>query len=222
MKAIEPYIDIKDLERSILPALRDPKFGVIQRPFCFYGQCIQGTFGSFFLANMMPRVLGLKPAHIFIGAAIPPHFPIPNLSDPETLSQVFRLPKRLTDKNPLMYKLATNYFSDYIAQKDFPPVDVPITVFRGTKDPFVTEEHCRQWARYTTATCDYAEIPGATHIYQHKEEFAKAACEVINAKMSVLYKNKPTIDNLANAFGFPTLTTHAPPPIDSSGFCAFF
>lgn len=44
-------------------------------------------------------------------------------------------------KNPLMYKLSTQHFETYVNQKNNPPVDCPITVFRGTKDNFVTEEH---------------------------------------------------------------------------------
>eukprot|EP01105_Mastigella_eilhardi_P017547 TRINITY_DN4032_c0_g1_i1.p1 TRINITY_DN4032_c0_g1~~TRINITY_DN4032_c0_g1_i1.p1 ORF type:complete len:365 (+),score=86.76 TRINITY_DN4032_c0_g1_i1:69-1097(+) len=207
LRSIEPYANMADLDHCVSATFDDPRFDLLKAPMCAYAQCIQGAFCANIMVDVLSR-MGRKPLHLFIGAAIPPHFPLPNFTEPEVLRKIFRLPKALVAKYPLMFKLATNSFPDYIKQAAMGehPHDVPITVFRGKRDPFITEDQSRQWARYTTGEFTYVEVPDAEHVFQHKDESAKFVMDYINAKLSTLTKHRKTLDTLGNAFGFPSPT----------------
>lgn len=167
----EPFTESGPLLGALTHALRP----VLDQPFVFFGHSC-GAELAYELAKTLRSRGRRQPEHLFLSARAAPD--APRLPDLHTLPDAeFRA--ELLALGGIDAEIAAD--EDVVAallpllRVDFglwerhrptpaPPLDVPITVLRGTADPRATEVAVRGWAAHTVARCTTRTYPGG-HFY---------------------------------------------------------
>jgi medium-chain acyl-[acyl-carrier-protein] hydrolase len=149
--------------------------------FAFYGHSM-GAWVAFELAQTLrERGLG-QPTHLYVGARRAPHLPDPlsalsPLSDDDFVAEVQHrygaIPERLLRSPGLLRIFLPALRADFALLDRYtcaerPPLDIPITAFRGLGDNTVDRAEVSAWRTHTAADFQLRQVPGG-HFF-HREE----------------------------------------------------
>lgn len=165
----EPRTSVEELVGEI----QQDFAGLTDKPFAFYGHSFGGIV-AFELARQMRRSGHLKPHHLFVGAARPPHRelshpPIHQLADREFAENVQSryggIPSAIYEDLETLAMFLPAMRADFTGYETYrfkpeAPLDVPITAFAGAGDTVVTFEAQREWALHTNSGFDINVLPG--------------------------------------------------------------
>lgn len=130
---------------------------IANRPLAIFGYSMGARIG-FELA----RARAQAPVHLFAAAAPAPHLPkrrrLGHLAEPALIAALRKMngiPGPVLDDREFLELLLPVVQNDLRAVEDHvgscePPLDVPITVFTGSRDEDVTPAEAEAWARCTT------------------------------------------------------------------------
>lgn len=149
-----PLTDFRQLVGRLHDAL--PPF--LDMPFAFFGHSM-GAYVAFELSKALD-VHGLAPEHLFLSGAGAPHLPerapIHGLPSRAFLTEVIRLngiPKEVMASAELLAYLLPILRADFTACERYSadharPLNCPLSVFGGTRDPRVSGERIAAWRDY--------------------------------------------------------------------------
>lgn len=184
-----PVTDCAELVRSLTDVLVDDARG---RTFALFGHSM-GALLSFEVARELrrrgapaPVLLGLSGWSSPRGGL--PHSRYSDLSDEEFLDAVRRLggmPQDVLDEPDLLRLVLPTLRADFSVAESHryrpePPLDLPVSVFGGTADPFTERRGLEEWQRETTAPVTVRHYPGK-HFYL--ADHADAVAEMFTADL---------------------------------------
>jgi medium-chain acyl-[acyl-carrier-protein] hydrolase len=137
-----------------------------------------GAMVSFELARELRRSHGLEPLHIFASGCHAPQIPdsniIHDLPEPELIRELHRLngtPKEVLENRELLSIILPILRADCMITETYvyenePPLDCPITVFGGLRDPLIKREELEAWREQTNASFSLRMLDG-DHFFLH-------------------------------------------------------
>lgn len=185
----EPPIDnAAALVRELVSGLRP----FLDRPFVVFGHSM-GALLAFELSCELRRAGLPQPAHLFLAAHRAPHLPfnqapVHQLNPREFRAELRRLegtPEAVLANEELMqiaepilradFKLCETYIYEPVE-----PLDVPLSVFGGERDPKVSAAVLAPWRAHTRAAVSVRVLPGG-HLF-----LQSARAELVSAILSDL------------------------------------
>jgi medium-chain acyl-[acyl-carrier-protein] hydrolase len=161
-----------------LPALADAILTAItplirRTPYAIYGHSM-GAWLAFELARAARRRRLPGPDHLFVGARQAPHVPSahPPLSHLDrdafiagVQERYQAIPEALLAQPAILDMFLPTLRADFGALDTYrfaeePPLDLPITAFRGARDSIVAPEGLRAWSQHTTGAFVQHTMPG--------------------------------------------------------------
>lgn len=165
----------------------------LDRSFVFFGHSFGGLL-SFELTRYLRRTARAMPTQLLISGRRAPQLPltkpkIHNLPDLELIQELRRLngtPEVILQNADLMELLLPVIRADFTVLETYvyqpePPLNCPISVFGGLKDPEVSEEELRAWKVQTESSFTLDLLPGE-HFFVHTEQ--QMLLELIMDKLS--------------------------------------
>jgi surfactin synthase thioesterase subunit len=161
----QPFL--RDMDRIVDFASEQARAVTAPGPAAFLGHSM-GAWIAFLVAS---RAAGVKPIHLFLSAARPPHLGVHRrllgLDADAFLREVQRLggvPAELLADREAMELFLPALRADLQLLEPFQPprarpIDVPITVLRGAGDD-ITSGDAEAWRETTTAPCTVHTLPG--------------------------------------------------------------
>lgn len=144
---------IEDLAQTLAP--------VLAPPYALFGHSL-GALLAFEFVRALERSGGLMPVHLFLSSCRAPHLPRRirpwhALPDDELIAEIEQLdgtpPGALHDEQ-IREIMVPVFRADFRLGEDYShvprkPVSVPVSVFGGTSDPFVTPDELNAWSEHT-------------------------------------------------------------------------
>lgn len=178
---------VEALEHALLPYL--------DVPFALFGHSM-GALISFELTRRLRRRHALEPAHLFLSgrrAAQIPHrgHIVHRMPEPQLIDELRRLngtPAEALENARLMRQVLPVLRADFAvcetySYRDDAPLDCPITVLGGLRDPMTSRDDLAAWRRQTRGAFTQRMFPG-DHFFIH------------GAQPMVLYTMTPTLLDL--------------------------
>jgi medium-chain acyl-[acyl-carrier-protein] hydrolase len=144
----------------------------LDKPFVVFGHSM-GAITGFELARVLRDRYGRAPEHLVVSAHRAPHIPHPgpltySQPDDQFLDRIMRLggtPKELQAQPELIALALPIMRADFTACDTYryvaaPPLDCPITVYGGLRDPMVDRGHLGGWAEQSSRDCTLRIFPG--------------------------------------------------------------
>jgi medium-chain acyl-[acyl-carrier-protein] hydrolase len=144
----------------------------VDKPFAFFGHSLGGLL-AFELSRELRRRGGPRPRHLFVSAVGAPHVPeqrtpIHALPKRDLLTRLRALsgtPAEVLAHQDLMETLLPTFRADLALFETYrcaeePPLDVPIGVFGGLQDPFVSRDRLLRWRDQTHSRFAVRMLPG--------------------------------------------------------------
>ncbi|MCP4346401.1 MAG: hypothetical protein GY795_12845 [Desulfobacterales bacterium] len=179
----------------------------LDRPYAFYGHSA-GALIAFQLAYRLWQTSEIRPAHLFAGGFTSPVIPnpllhkklaemkaagfrgIPDQIDEAStvlLTQIMRLDDDMhTDdmegmkRSMTFLKMLESY---YRHQKEEEPFDIPVTVFHGKNDQFVSMKDSEAWKPLTTGPFRLHILAG-DHFFLHEDQSQEKLLELIAGNLA--------------------------------------
>ena len=165
----------------------------LEKPFAFFGHSM-GAVISFELARLLRREHAVEPIHLFISGRTAPHLPdaeAPTYALPEeeflaNLRKLEGTPREVLENPELMKFMQPLLRADFETTQTYiyraePPLNCPISVFGGLKDPNTGLEVLEAWRQHTTGTFSAHMFPG-NHFFINTE--SQTILQVIAQKLS--------------------------------------
>jgi medium-chain acyl-[acyl-carrier-protein] hydrolase len=188
-----PHRSCRELVAELVGALAEE---LNELPFAFFGHSM-GALVSFELARELRRRGGPQPALLGISAFEAPQrrrtgAPLSGLPDEDLVARVREfggLPDEVLAAPELLALVVPTLRADLALTENYryspgPPLDCPISVFRGRDDPFARAEGLRDWQAQSTRPLTMREFPGR-HFYstEHADavvsSFADHLCRLL-------------------------------------------
>lgn len=183
---------------TLVKLVKDGLMPYFDRPFAFMGHSM-GAALSFELTRLL-RHLGLPlPVKLIVSASSAPHVPslepkCYDLPEPELIEELRRLngtpPEVLNNKELLSILLPLIRADFSVCQtyeyKEEPPLDIPITVLRGSLDHDIPEESAMAWQEQTTSDFNCITLEG-DHFFCHSAK--DKMIEIISRELFVYTGN---------------------------------
>ena len=181
-----PYSDMRQLLDALCEmlgteCLRD------QRPFAFFGHSL-GALLAFETARMCVRVGIPVPQRLLLSGCSAPQFRKPpknlhKMPGDELIAALAKYngsPAEVLAHRPLMELLLPALRADFSLAENYvyeagAPLDIPITVLTGKRDPHVQLDKIAQWQLETTASCHVRYFEG-DHFFINSERDAVLRC----------------------------------------------
>ena len=140
-----------------------------------------GAMVSFELARQLRRSHGVQPLHIFASGCHAPQIPdsniIHHLPESELIKELHRLrgtPKEVLENRELLSIVLPIIRADCMITETYvytnePPLNCPISVFGGLRDPLVKREELEAWREQTNASFSLRMLDG-DHFFLHKSQ----------------------------------------------------
>jgi medium-chain acyl-[acyl-carrier-protein] hydrolase len=169
---------------SNLPSLIDTMAPELEpcfdRAFAFFGHSNGGLI-AFELARWLRREAAPLPQQLVVSASSAPQLPpgdapIHSLPDREFVGELRRLkgtPENILENQELMQLVLPSLRADFSLRETYlyrqePPLPIPISVFRGQRDPEVSAEGAEAWREQTTGVFRVRVFSG-DHFFIHSE-----------------------------------------------------
>jgi medium-chain acyl-[acyl-carrier-protein] hydrolase len=149
----------------------------IRGPFAFFGYSF-GALLAFETARVLRRCAN-APDNLIVAALKAPHLPlqrkpIHNLSDSEFADEMRKFrgtPDAVLQNAEVMSLVLPAVKADFTAYEtyeysDEAPLECPITVMGGARDPSVSQQELAAWGRHTSAGCAVRMFAG-DHFFLH-------------------------------------------------------
>lgn len=172
-----PVPGLDDLLDALTPGL----LPLLDRPFAFFGHSM-GAIVCWELCRRLRLTHGLEPVRVFVSGCRALHLhrsrtpAEADLSDEgliEELRVLGATPEELL-RNPEFtafllptFRADLSLFAGY-SYRPGPPLSCPVSVFGGTRDPRVAEEHLHGWAALTDGPARVEMFPGG-HLFLLQE-----------------------------------------------------
>ena len=161
-----PFVAVDPLVSSVVDRL------TLDRPFGLFGHSM-GALIAFEVAHALRR-RGLRgPERLFVSGFRAPHMPdrwplLHTLDDRAFVKELRELegtPDEVAEHEELMALLLPTLRADVTLCETYryqtaEPLDVPITVFGGTRDPRVSREELEGWREHTRQATEIVLFPG--------------------------------------------------------------
>jgi medium-chain acyl-[acyl-carrier-protein] hydrolase len=187
----KPFTDISELSETVARVIGANS----DLPFAFFGHSLGGLI-AFEVARVFQRQNQAMPAALFVsGCAAPQLRPAPRhlhlLNDVDLVAQLARYggtPPAVLEHRELMSLLLPAIRADFTMVETYryqagPPLDLPITVFAGTDDPFVSAAAAQAWARESRQAVDLVWLEG-DHFFIRRHE--RGICQALRGKLDGL------------------------------------
>lgn len=172
---------VEALAEALDPALE-------QGPFALFGHSM-GSWIAFELTRQLRRNGQSMPVHLFASARRAPHLPgqgqaWSKLPDPEFIRAIqdrYRsIPQQLFDDPRLLSLFLPALRADFTLvdsyqHSDEAPLDMPIDVYRGDGDDFVSQQECHAWQQHSNAGVSLETFPGDHFFLRDSRELLVAA-----------------------------------------------
>jgi medium-chain acyl-[acyl-carrier-protein] hydrolase len=178
---------------ALLPALLDGIRKHLDRPFAIFGHSM-GALVAFELTRALRREGLPQPTHLFLSAHRAPQLPdrrpsMHQLSDDEfreALRNLEGTPEEVLTHPELMDLLMPLLRADFALCETYAympeaPLDVPLTMFGGNEDPYVTREELDAWRETTRAAARVQMFRGHHHYLQQE---MRAVIDSVNRALS--------------------------------------
>ncbi|HEB83352.1 MAG TPA: thioesterase [Gammaproteobacteria bacterium] len=189
--AEQPIVDIRQMIPELVIAIKP----YLDRPFAFFGHCI-GALIAYELAGELQRRGLPQPDHVYASAFRAPDYDNPNkilhaLSEEEfkqELKGYGGISSVILENDEVMGKLMPLFRADFALHEnyqatDLPELQCPISVFGGTDDHIVQQEHMTGWADKTSALVTTKMFPGGHFfINNNRENILETIRENVNTK----------------------------------------
>ncbi len=156
----------------LVAVLMEAIYPVLDMPFAFYGHSM-GALVAFVLARELRKEHHRLPLHLLVSGRSAPH--APKRANPfhllsqdafiEELRQLGGTEDNVLENAELMDLLMPLLRADFQVNEAYqyvqePPLDCPISAFRGSKDDLMTYEDVAAWREQTTRTFRLRTLPG--------------------------------------------------------------
>jgi medium-chain acyl-[acyl-carrier-protein] hydrolase len=155
-----PFTNLAALIEPLARALRP----YLDKPFAFFGHSM-GAIISFELARYLRKRFLPRPLHLFVSGRTAPQIPEEDpgdydLPEPEFMQRLRNLngtPREVLDHPELMELMIPLLRADFALIQTYayspePPLNIPITVFGGTEDTEVAQQHLEAWREQTNSS----------------------------------------------------------------------
>lgn len=173
-----PFTAADTLVPSLLDGLRD----YLDRPFAIFGHSM-GALIAFELTRELRRRAQPLPERLFLSAHRAPHLrdrstPMHALEHDafvEALRNLEGTPEEVLEHEELMAILVPTLRADFQLCETYQwieerPLDVPLTLFGGTRDPNVSRDELEAWSSMTTGPVTTQMFEGGHLFLQHAHE----------------------------------------------------
>ncbi len=145
-----------------------------EAPCALYGHSLGALLAFELAAELARRGSANAPRRLFLAARNPPEAlpkmpPIHQLPDDAFVREVARrygnLPQEILAEPEMLALVTPILRSDFklvdtYAWSGAPPLDTPLTIFGGTRDPWTSEAELSGWRRHTRGNCRVLAIAG--------------------------------------------------------------
>ncbi len=164
----EPLISAVD---ELTPMLCDALIPYCDLPFIFFGHST-GALVAFELSRELRRRNASLPQHLIVSGGRAPHIPEPNplhhLPEEEFVRQLQRFggtPEAVLQNKEIMQMYVPILRADFALEETYdhetePPLEIPISLFGGTKDKEAPPEFIKPWADHTSCNFTLEMIEG--------------------------------------------------------------
>lgn len=179
-RIMEPPVDRVP---PLVQALTDAVAPWLDRPFAFLGHS-NGAMIGFEVARELRRRGTKGPVHLFtsgrrapdIAARTAPIHPLPDDAFVAELAALGGMDPALLAHPELVELLLPVLRADVALHETYafveePPLDTPITAYRGEADPKVTAQEVEAWGRHTSASFTVRAFPGG-HFFPQEDRDA--------------------------------------------------
>jgi medium-chain acyl-[acyl-carrier-protein] hydrolase len=163
-----PFRALEPLVRSVAGALRPH----VDRPFALFGHSV-GALIAFELARVLEREYGRTAEHLIVAGRRAPDHPmthtaahtLPREEFIDLLLTFNGMPAELLNDEEALDLLIPILRADFEVSETYvhvpaPPVNCPITVLGGSRDPWVAPHELGGWARHTSGRCSVHPLEG--------------------------------------------------------------
>ncbi|MEO8114923.1 MAG: alpha/beta fold hydrolase [Phenylobacterium sp.] len=179
---------------AVLDGLIGALQGALGRRYAMFGHSL-GAMLAYSLACRVRRTGELAaPVHLFLSAARPPKLaavdeaPFEPPAEQDAIRQLRRLggtPEAVFEDPGLLRAFLPALLADYeilsrLRRRDEPPLDIPLTLFKGDDDRTIRARHLEEWRRLSSAPSQAHSLPGG-HFYPPASQ--ASLLDTINAVM---------------------------------------
>lgn len=172
-----PFTHVADVVDEVFRSIQQLK----DRPYALFGHSM-GALISFEAARFLRRHGHMPPAHLFVSGRRAPQRPsrrlplhaLPEHAFIEGMKQYNGTPSEVLRDREFMHILLPMLRADFSVCEtyrytDEPPLDIPITVFGGTRDRETTLDELAAWRDQTTCDFTLQLLPG-DHFFPRSAE----------------------------------------------------
>ena len=189
-----PLNRLKEVVQSLVPLLKP----YLDLPFAFFGHSM-GALISFELTRELRRQNYSLPFHLFVSGRKAPQLldlepPIHHLPDAQFIEKIKNFqgtPEAIWQDNQLIEQFIPILRADFTILETYfygneAPLNCPINVFGGIKDPKVKEAELSAWQQQTQAAFNLKMFPG-DHFFIHsqKRELLQVLSTQLEQKLSL-------------------------------------